>query len=213
MTNKIIGFLSVLLFSVFIFSCTVDDSGVTENFINDSTDKICSESRTGGKGCFEFVFPITIVFADASTVEVASYEAMKAAFKTWKDANPSLKGKPSVQFPYSVTTEDGTVVTIENLDQLKALLLTCKKSHDGPKGGDHGKPCFTLSFPFSVTTSTGVVEVKTAEEFKALLKTLHKNKEKVSYVFPLTLILKDGTTKIVNTVEEIQAIKAACKKG
>jgi hypothetical protein len=224
MTHRILRLFACLLIMVSIFSCNVDEVSSTDNFINTSTDQICSETRTGDKGCFEFVFPITIVFSDASTKEVASYEEMKAAFKAWKEANPSVKGRPSIQFPYSVTKDDGTIVTIENAEQMKELVASCKPikgdgpGHgDGPKGGGpkgDGTPCFTINFPISVTTvSKGVVEITSKEEFKALLKELRKNKEKLELIYPITLTLKDGTVATVNSAEEIKAIKDACRKG
>ncbi len=224
MTSKIFRLFACLLIAASMFSCNVDEVTSTENFINDSTDQICSETRTGDKGCFEFVFPITVVFSDASTKEVASYEEMKAAFKAWKEANPGVKGRPTIQFPYTVTKDDGTVVTIENAEQMKVLVASCKPikgdgpghgggpKDGGPKGD--GKPCFTFNFPISVATvSKGVVEITTKEELKALLKELHKNKEKLELVYPLSLTLKDGTIVSVNSAEEIKAIKGACRKG
>lgn len=223
MTNKIFRLFACLLIAVSMFSCNVEEVTSTENFINDSTDQICSETRTGNKGCFEFVFPITIVFADSSTAEVSSYDEMKAAFKTWREANPTVKGRPTVQFPYSVTKDDGSVVTIENKDQLKALIATCGTikgdgpGHGGgPKGGGpkgDGTPCFTINFPVSVATDSTVVEVATKEDFKTLLKSFHKTKTKFSFVYPITLTLSDGTVVTVNSEEEIKAIKDACRKG
>ncbi len=220
MTHKILRLFACLLITVSMFSCNVDELSTSENFINDSTDKICTETRTGDKGCFEFVFPITIVFADASTVEVNSYEEMRAAFKTWKTANPSVKGRPSIQFPYTVTKDDGTLVTIENAEQMKELVASCgpiKGDGGGPKGDGpkgNGTPCFKINFPVSVTTtSKGVVVITTREEFKTLLKELRKTKERLELVYPVTLTLKDGTVVTVNSAEEIKAIKDGCRKG
>ncbi len=225
MKNKIFGFLACLMLTISVFSCATEDDavGTTENFVNDSTDKICTETRSGDKGCFELIFPITVVFSDASTVAVNSFEEMKSAFKTWKEANPSVKGRPTIQFPYSVTTQDGSIVTIENAEQLKALLATCITKGDGPgKGGGHdgggpkgdGNPCFKINFPFTViTTSKGEVVINSQDEFQALLKSLKGTKEKPQYVYPITLTLKDGTVVTVKSAEEIKAIKDGCRKG
>jgi ABC-type lipoprotein release transport system permease subunit len=216
--SRILILVAALIGFTFIMnSCTKESSEVvTENYVTTSLDQICSETRTSFRGCFELVFPVTIVFPDESTQEVNSYEEMKASFKTWKEANPEVKGRPSLQYPYSVTTEDGTIVNITDKEKLKETVAACKITGDGPgKGGgkDHFKPCFTPVFPFKVNTPNGEVEVADKAALKALLKSIGVKDKKISFVFPIQVTLKDGTLTTVNNADELKALKDACKKG
>ncbi len=211
--NKLFSVL-IAAFVFTIFSCTADEVGVVENYTNESVEEMCSRSRVGDKGCFEFIFPITVNFADGSTKDVVSYDSLRAAVKAFKIANKDVKERPTIAFPYAVTTSDGTVVNVENAEQQKALLATCKpkgKDHPGKGKGD-GKPCFNLTYPFSITTPTGVVVIANKEELKVALKKAGKDKKIPAFVFPITVVLKDGTTKIVNSKEELHALKEACRK-
>jgi hypothetical protein len=206
--------LTLICFTFFMNSCTKESSEViTENFVNTSLEHVCTETRTSFKGCFELVFPVTIVFPDESTKEVNSFEDMKQAFREWKSANPEIKGRPNLQFPYSVTKEDGTIVTVDSRETLKTLVAECKINGEGHSGGgkDHFRPCFNLVYPITVNTPNGQVEVASKEAMKELLKSLKGKDKKLEFVFPITVTLKDGTTQVVNSREELRAIKVACK--
>lgn len=214
---------ALMLFTISFTACTKDDSTTeTENFVNNALDEICTETRTGKNGCFEIIFPVTVVFADSTTQEVTSYDEMKAAFKAWRENNPEVKGRPKIQFPYSVTTEDGTIVEITSAEDLKALIAGCVQDGGGPghgpgKGGHgpghggHGKPCFTINFPLTVTTANGEVALADQAALKELLKSLKGTGKKPQFVFPITITLEDGTVQTVNSAEELRAIKEACR--
>lgn len=214
---------ALILFTISFTACTKDDSTTeTENFVNTALDEICTETRTGKNGCFEIIFPVTVVFADSTTQEVASYEEMKAAFKAWRENNPEVKGRPKIQFPYSVTTEDGTIVEITSSEELKALISGCVqdgggtghgpgKGGHGPGKGGHGKPCFTVNFPVTVTTANGEVTLADKDALKELLKSLKGTGSKPQFVFPISITLEDGTVQTVNSAEELKAIKEACR--
>lgn len=214
---------AMMLFTISFTACTKDDSTTeTENFVNTALDEICSETRTGKNGCFEIIFPVTVVFADSTTQEVASYAEMKAAFKAWRENNPEVKGRPKIQFPYSVTTEDGTIVEITSAEDLRALIAGCVqdgggsghgpgKGGHGPGKGGHGKPCFTINFPVTVTTDSVEVVLADQAALKELLKSLKGTGTKPHFVFPITITLEDGTVQTVSSAEELKAIKEACR--
>ena len=225
MNKRILGLVSMflILFTFAFTSCNTTDSTATdtENFVNDALDGIATETRTCNKGCYELVFPVTVVFPDATTQEVASYDEMKTAFITWKENNPDVKGRPTIQFPFSITTTDGSIVEITTKEDLATIIAACKPvggggpghggpGHGGPKGG-HGKACFELVFPVTVTTSTGEVTLADNVALKALLKSLKGSGERPVFVFPINVILSDGTTQAVNSAEELHAIKEACR--
>jgi hypothetical protein len=211
--NKLFGFFAAVLMITFT-SCATDELGTTENFTNDATEKICSETRTGDKGCFEFVYPITIKFADGSTKSVASHDSLKSAIKAWKTVNPDVKERPTVEFPYAVTTSEGTIVTVTTEAEKTALLATCKpkgKDHPG-KGNGNGTPCYTVKFPFSIIKDSATVVINSAADLAAIAKNAHRDRHHLNFVFPITITLKDGTTKTINSIEELRALKETCRK-
>jgi hypothetical protein len=209
--NKLFGFLAMILLVGFT-SCTQDEIGTTENFTDDTTEKICGDARVGDKGCFEFVFPITISFANGSKKEVVSYDSLKAAIKAWKTANPDTKERPTIAYPYAVTTSEGTIVTVTTDAEKKALLATCRpkgKDHPGKGNGD-GRSCFTVNFPFSIKTDSATIVINSKEDIKSLLN--RKDRKKYNYVFPISITLKDGTIKSISSLTDLTALKEECRK-
>jgi hypothetical protein len=209
--NKLLGLLALILFIGFT-SCSQDELGTTENFTDDSTEKICRDALTGDKGCFEFVYPITISFADGSKKEVASHDSLKSAIKAWRIANPGSKERPTIALPYAVTTSDGTIVTITNDAEKRALLATCRpkgKDHPGKGNGD-GRSCFSINFPYSIKTDSAVITITSKEDIKSLLN--RKDRRNYQFVYPITITLKDGTVKTINSLQDLIAVKEACRK-
>jgi hypothetical protein len=211
MINKFLGlFAGLLLLS--LVSCLKDETENAENYATTTADSISAEARTGAGGCYEFVFPINIVFPDGTIAEVNNYEEMKAIIKEWKVNNPEGNGRPKIQFPVSVSKTDGTIIIVENAEQLKTLAKECKGLGDGPKGnGPKGKECFTINFPYSVIVGETTIEINSKEELKEVLKNAKTDKQKPQLVFPISVTLKDGTVKTVNSVEELRALKKECK--
>jgi hypothetical protein len=76
--------------------------------------------------CFEIVFPLTVIFPDESTAEVADKTALHDAWKAWKEANPGVKGGPEFDFPIQVIKNGETEpITISSKEELKALRKSC----------------------------------------------------------------------------------------
>jgi hypothetical protein len=68
--------LMFLMFALTIFTfiaCNKDEAATEaeiENYVNQSIGALEAETRTGRGGCFELVFPVTIVFSTGEEVEV-----------------------------------------------------------------------------------------------------------------------------------------------
>ena len=206
--------LLALLFSIFMVSCDTaeDNVSIVENYTDGAINELQERSGCGFGGCFELVFPVTIVFADQTTASVNSLEEMKDAIKTWKEANIDVKARPSFQFPIDVIKEDGTIVTVEDESELRALRKECPRVF-GP-GHGHGKHCFKIEFPFSVTLADGtVVEINSKEDLPRPRKGNGKPDPTMrpELVYPVTVTLKDGTSQTINSKEELIALKQSCR--
>jgi hypothetical protein len=124
-------------------------------------------------------------------------------------------------YPISVITQDGEAVAINNETELLALRAKCADAgfgKFGPHGhGKHGLACFEFVFPLNVKFPDGTTATASDKEaFHKLLREWRvKNpavKERPTLVFPVNVKLKsDGSTKAVNSKEELHSLKKTCK--
>ena len=171
----------------------------------------------GGFGkCFDIVFPVTVIYPDKTTKEVASQDAYMTLIKSWKEANPESKERPTLAFPFEVTLEDGSTATIENEDGLKTLAMSCRPQ-GGPKGGICGG-CFTPVFPVTISFPDGTSKVAaSATDFKAQLDAWRAaNKSATGHpqiTFPYSVKLKlDSSIVVLKNADDLKALMAACKE-
>ena len=173
----------------------------------------------GPKGfgkCFDIVFPVTVIYPDKTTKEVASKEAYMTLIKSWKEANPESKERPTLAFPFEVTLEDGSTATIENEDGLKTLAMSCRPQ-GGPKGGICGG-CFTPVFPVTISFPDGTSKVAaSATDFKAQLDAWRAaNTSSTGHpqiTFPYSVKLKlDSSIVVLKNADDLKALMAACKE-
>src|SRR5688572_23178527 len=76
--------LMAVILSSLIISCQKEDSAAdVENYVLQSVYEIEERSGSGTAGCYELVFPVTLVFADGSTAEVLDYVELKQAIRDW----------------------------------------------------------------------------------------------------------------------------------
>lgn len=217
--------VAFILAMIGLASCDKSSLDVTSEdyFTLGAMDSLHRDGGCGRGSCFEFVYPISIKFADGATAEVTSNENMRETIRTWKESNSSATERPTLVFPLEVLAKDGTVTSVASETEFKTLLATCPpqgrgKGHGrgrGHKPGDHGQNCFTLVFPVSVQLPDSTVA--TAADRDALHTILHtwkKNnptsKARPTLVFPIKVTLTDGTEKTVASKEELTALKDSC---
>ena len=215
--------VAFILAMVGLVSCDKSSLDVTSEdyFTLGAMDSLHRGGKCGRGSCFEFVYPISIKFADGSTKEVTSNDNMRETIRAWKESNPSATERPTLVFPLEVLAKDGTVASVESEEEFKKLLATCppqgrRKGHGkGPRPGDNGKTCFKLNFPVSIQLPNNTVVA--AADHKALHTILHnwrKNNPSAttrpSLVFPIKVTLADGTEKTVASKEALSALKDSC---
>ncbi len=152
--------------------------------------------------CYEIVFPVTGVFSDGSTVTFESYE-------TYFEAVVLAEEEPQLVYPFDVTDEEGNVITIETEQQWEELGVDCFGigwEWDG-SGEEPEAPCFTYGYPFSLSINGEVFVANDDMELTNIFDNIFNSPEppaelNIQPVFPMNLILDDGTTVTVNTDEE-----------
>jgi len=237
MLNRMLklGSLMAIMGGLFFTSCEQMDADIslsedfnpTEKLAFGLTSQVGADSmghRNGGKGgpmafgkCFDIVFPVTVIYPDKTTKEVASKDAYMTLIKSWKEANPESKERPTLAFPFEVTLADGSTATIENEDGLKTLATSCR-----PEGGSKGgicSGCFTPVFPVTIAFPDGTSKiVASATEFKAQLDAWRKaNSSSTGHpqiAFPYSVKLKlDSSIVVLKNTDDLKALMAACKEG
>jgi hypothetical protein len=220
---KPLGLLLLLASTGLFTSCQKEDAvSDVENFVLQSVYEIEERCGAGMAGCYELVFPVTLQFADSTTQEVADYDALKQAIREWYQANtvrPRPWNRPTLVLPIDVINSDGEVITVETPAELIELRRACVNDTFGPgHGNHHGKDraCFKPVFPFTIQFPDSTqATVTNPQEFKQAIRTWKANNPGVPghpvFVFPITVTLRDGTQVVVNSKEELDAIKEECR--
>lgn len=217
------GFAFVLAM-IGLASCDKSSLDVTSEdyFTLGAMDSLHHNGGCGRGSCFEFVYPITIEFADGTTAEVSSNENMRETIRSWKEANPDATERPTLVFPLEVMASDGTVTSVASKEEFKTLLATCtpkggrgKGRGRGHKPGDHGQNCFTLNFPVTVQLpDSTTAEAADKDALHTILHNWKKNnpssRVRPSLVFPISVTLTDGTTQTVASKEALTTLKESC---
>lgn len=219
--------LPALTAAAFFFACTKSNELTVDEAVDETLYSVQERGGMGRYGCYELVFPVSIVLPNGTTAEVESYDAIKQQLRTWFEANsdrrrPHRGARPLINFvfPISVVTEDGDVVSVEDENALLRLRAECAGTfgQHGPRGhGNHGLSCFEVVFPITIEFPDG--STATADSRQAmhqLLRTWKQNNpgntERPKMVFPITVkMAEDGTLVTVNSRDELRALKADCR--
>ena len=215
--------LFVFAFCTFLFtSCSKEETTTSDEadaFVDEALFRIQESGNMGRYGCFELVFPISINFADSSSLTVQSYDELKEAIRTYKEANPDATEKPDLGYPIEVLNEEGEIIVVNNREELIELKQACPKNFFGKNGHKghrkRGCSCFELVFPLSIEFPDGSTE-EVAD--RAAMKTLVRSwkeanpdaTERPSILFPIDVLLDDGTTTTVDSKDALRELKESC---
>lgn len=189
------------------------------DFVDETLYEVQDRGNIGQDGCYELVFPVSIVFEDGSTVEVNDYSEAIDAIRAWKEENPDATERPTLAFPLEVISEEGEVISLANTDELKALREDCPRSYfnRGKRRGHRHRcnKCFSIVFPVTISFPDDTsVEVADRQELKMTIRAWKQAnpdvEERPSLTFPIDVELEDGTIQTINSQEEFQALRESC---
>ncbi|MFZ1704132.1 MAG: hypothetical protein WAT79_07285 [Saprospiraceae bacterium] len=217
-----IGLLMIGMATLFV-SCT--DTGTTEaeveTFVEETIYRIQESANMGRFGCYELVFPVTLTFPDGSlSRELNSYDDLKSVLKNWRADNKNPRIRPVITLPFSVITAEGELIVVDTVEELKRLRIECKRTffdNNGPVGHDgRGKFCFRLQYPLSILFPDGTTTAyETRKDMHLGLKDWKQNNQgsdvRPVLVFPLTVVMEDGTIVNVDSKEDLKALKEDCR--
>lgn len=171
------------------------------------------KAKRGGSKCFSINYPVTLLFADGSSVTVDSRETAREAFIAYREANSDATEKPELQFPVSITLADDTTQEIENAEALDMLKDTCEEENEGRR--NRGNRCFSVEYPVTFEFSDGsTMTIESREERREAMQAYREanpdTMERPSVQFPITINLEDGTTQSISSEEELEALSDSC---
>ncbi|MFC2084095.1 hypothetical protein ACFLS9_03480 [Bacteroidota bacterium] len=222
--------IGVLLTGLFL-SCnnkdtttpTEEQGNVNKGFDNDGDrgdrDGEGDKDRDGDREkCFEFVYPITFIMPDGSTITGDDREEIGLALRAWYEDHPNLMGRPTLEYPVDIVYPDGTIKTLNNDEELKTARKACEDK-EGDRDGDRGK-CFEFVYPITYIMPDGTtitiqseddIDSKTA--IRAWYGDHPDSREKPTLNYPVDVILEDGSTVTISNDEEMDELRAGCGDG
>jgi len=203
------SFFGFLIFSILILvSCGNDNS----NFENDKAFE--SELREGDvmsqKDCFEFEYPIGLVFPDGKVESINEEDEYYKVLKIWYKSNPKDKEKPGLEYPVNVIFKGEKTKTISNEKEMIDLKKYCDD-----KDGKDDEACFEMVYPLSYEMPDGVlITGENEDELNTAIKAWYEmnpdSKEKYRLVYPVDVLLKDGSTVTIENEAEMIELKKDC---
>jgi invasion protein IalB len=221
MNTKLLNWNVILLFAA-VFFFTACDKEATEEL---TTTNLTLEERAdpyegtrgqGGllpRGCFEFVFPVTVIYPDGGSDEATDAQSIRQLFRAWCQENPGTE-RPGIEMPFDVVIEDEEVVTISAVEDFQAIVADCLP--DGPPRPGHRRLCFRPVFPVTLAFPDGTTEeVENRFQLKMAIRAWKEanpnSDERPAIQFPYDVTLQDGTVLTVNNQEDVQAILEDCQ--
>lgn len=154
-----------------------------------------------GTSCFDIKFPY-IVEVNGLELTIDSREDLHQIEEIFDAIDDDLDFL-EILFPITITAGDFSEITINGLQDLRELAAECKEG-----GDDDDIECIDFVYPMTMYTfnvnleQTSNVVVKSDRDLRIFFKDLDENKL-ISFDFPISLKLYDGTTVTVANNEEL----------
>lgn len=157
-----------------------------------------------GSSCTSIVLPVTVI-ANGLEVIVDSeddFVTLERIFDELDDDEDILE----FIFPVTVTLADHTEIVINDEDALEDLIDECIEG-----GSDNDIECLDFVYPLTVNifdTNSQVGETLTINDDKELYDLIDDLDEddRLSFIFPITVVLYDGEQLQINSNDELERI-------
>ena len=105
------------------------EEGTETQIINSEEEMIsakeeCREVENEGYECYEYVYPITFILPDESTVEISGEddESGWGLIRRFYEQNPNYEEEPALQFPVEVIVEGDMVLVIDTSEDWEVFI-------------------------------------------------------------------------------------------
>ena len=167
------------------------------------------------RDCFKFEFPISFTMPDASVITIEDADSW-SLIKDWHQANPEIEEKGDINFPVVINFDDETSLTVNTEEEMQAVRQDCKVNFEKNKG-EKGKKCFEFIYPITYTMPDASEIVLVDRESRSLIKEWYESnpdiEEKPTLLFPVDIQMQDESVITINSEEEFDEIRNACKES
>lgn len=211
-------FLPLIVFA-FLVSCQNEETDITnpdqEETIaaNSSTAVLMSKTASNDgsfdnivdfANCLEVVLPVTVT-ANGVTITIENYNDYDA-FEELLDAFDNDNDEVVISFPITLILTDYTEIVINNQIELDAQIELCNDENED----DDDIECIDFQYPISISVYDSNFQVAATvviENDEALYTFINSLNGGVlaSLNYPVTMVLSDGSTIIVNSNQELDS--------
>ncbi len=149
---------------------------------------------------FDYVYPVSFTMPNGSVVKIENDEGWEAIEKYYV-ANPDTMTEPVPVYPVNIKFENGELRTVKTAEEMKKL--------GGAFGQYTSDGCeyYDFKLPISFKMPDGsILKIEKDADWDLLDKYYEANQNATTepeLQFPITVILSDKTTKIINTEAEL----------
>ena len=210
----------LMLFSVLVLSCRTEDMEIIENPTEDvfgidstvanllkrtATNDGSYDNIIDGASCFDIQFPFTVI---ANGIEVViededDIDIVEDIFDEFSNDTDTLE----IVFPITIILDDYSEVVINSQAELNAFAAQCPDENSG----DDDIECIDIQYPITASIFNqnnellDTVVINSDEELFDFLDDIDEDTI-VTFDFPITVILWDGTTVVINNFTELQSV-------
>ncbi len=195
----------------------INSSNDTNNTQHSNGDEEEASMEDCEEFCFDFVYPITIVFPDGSTQAASDDESLFTLIETWYDQNEDSEEDPTLSFPVDVILEsDSTTASIADEEALEMLIESCFEYEEGDEGEEEWEDdCFAFVYPLVIVLPDGSqVTANDDEELEEAVENWYDanpdSEDDPSLVYPVNVELEDSSTVAIQNDEELEELIDAC---
>ncbi|MEL7160218.1 MAG: hypothetical protein AAFN92_05620 [Bacteroidota bacterium] len=125
---------------------------------NSSGDPEADAARDGRRGCFRFVYPISVELDNGTVLTASDNQELRSIYQRIRDAETGA----NFVYPFQVTLRNGVEFTVEGFAQFRRLQNFCLEG----SGDDQNGPCFRFNFPIDLSIDGETVTVNDGAEWR-----------------------------------------------
>ena len=157
--------------------------------------------------CFNFIYPINIVYKDNSTVNVTSFSQLVQLILTETHYNHML----AIQYPFSVIMSNNQQKLITNDNEFDSLIQDCGYfTLAFSEIKDAYINCFDFNYPISVIINETQYDFNDESDAVNLVDTFNQEVKSFNFVYPFSIIKQNNQNINIPDYYTMTTVIAAC---
>ncbi len=197
--------------ALLLSSCTKEQAEPTQSLADKN---ISFRGGFGQDDCFEFVYPLTLIFPDGSEYLVQNIGHGIRVIRNYIRKHPGQPFEPTIKFPYEIIyKKDGKHEVIKDESDEQAALQNCQTTTNDPLIGE----CYDLIFPITVhLPGDGTKQANSQGEYDEIIKEWEKSNpnatDSPTFELPYSVRLKNGRIILIESYQDQQELNKRCQK-